>query len=84
MTSSIVSCMLLFLLLLVFPHMDKSLGSETELHKLKETNHPDEVTVQMQSRYFVGRPLTPCHIYQRCKRTPPTPTSSKGKYGSGH
>ncbi|KAF8047451.1 hypothetical protein N665_3017s0003 [Sinapis alba] len=85
MTSSIVSCMFFFfLLLIVFPHMDKALGAQPELHKFKETNHPDQVTVQSQRHYFIGPPYSKCQPYQRCKRTPPTPTSSKGKYGSGH
>ncbi|KAG2321355.1 hypothetical protein Bca4012_055611 [Brassica carinata] len=77
MTSSIVSCMFFFLLLLVLPHIDKALGAQTELHKLKETtNHPDQVTVQRQRRYFIGPPSSPCQSYQRCKRIPlpPTPT----------
>ncbi|KAJ4872346.1 hypothetical protein Rs2_45989 [Raphanus sativus] len=75
MTSSIVSCMFSFLLLLiVFPHMEKALGAETELHELKETNHPDQVTVQRQRRYFIGPPSIPCQLYQRCKRTPPPTT----------
>ncbi|CAF1705759.1 hypothetical protein YC2023_039575 [Brassica napus] len=75
MTSSIVSSMFFFvLLLIVFPHMDKTLGAQKELHKLQETNHPDQVTVQRQRRYFIGPPSIPCQHYQRCKRTLPTPT----------
>ncbi|CAF2128686.1 hypothetical protein IGI04_012280 [Brassica rapa subsp. trilocularis] len=99
MTSSIVSCtFFFFLLLIVFPHMDRALGTQTELHKLsRETNYPDKVTVQSQRRYFIGPPSIPCQLYQRCKRTPPTPPTptpschiynrckgSPGKYGSGH
>lgn len=40
----------------------------------EETNHPDQVTVQRQRRYFIGPPSIPCQHYQRCKRTLPTPT----------
>ncbi|KAF3546822.1 hypothetical protein DY000_02004996 [Brassica cretica] len=40
----------------------------------EETNHPDQVTVQRQPRYFIGPPSIPCQLYQRCKRTLPTPT----------
>ncbi|CAA7058650.1 unnamed protein product [Microthlaspi erraticum] len=69
---------LFFILLLVFPHMDKALSTHMELRKLsgagaEETNHPDQVTVQRQMRYFIGRPLTPCTFYTRCKRSDPAP-----------
>ncbi|KAJ0248934.1 hypothetical protein HA466_0145060 [Hirschfeldia incana] len=97
MASSIVSCMFFFILLVVFPHMDIALGEQTELHKLKETSRPDQVTVQWQRRYFIGPPSIPCQPYERCKRTlPPTTTPpcklyqrckrkpGPGKYESGH
>ncbi|CAF2063399.1 unnamed protein product [Brassica napus] len=56
MASSKVSSMLLFLLLLVlvFPHMDKALGEERQLHELKGTEHPDQLMTVGRSLLFAS------------------------------
>ncbi|CAH8384029.1 unnamed protein product [Eruca vesicaria subsp. sativa] len=56
MKSPTVSSMLLvlFLVLIVFPHMDNALGEQMHARKLKETNHPDPRTSFQKGSGAVG------------------------------
>ncbi|CAF2063387.1 hypothetical protein Bca4012_101222 [Brassica carinata] len=73
MASSKVSSMLLFLLLLVlvFPHMDKALGEERQLHELKGTEHPDQLMTVGRSLLFRIPPCPPSLCKPRPIRIPP-------------
>ncbi|CAN6933982.1 hypothetical protein Bca4012_101221 [Brassica carinata] len=73
MASSKVSSMLLFLLLLVlvFPHMDKALGEERQLHELKGTEHPDQLMTVGRSLLFRIPPCPPSLCKPRSIRIPP-------------
>ncbi|KAH0875328.1 hypothetical protein HID58_072690 [Brassica napus] len=73
MTSSKVSYMLLFLLLvLVFPHMDKVLGEKDSFTTLLErTEHPDQLMTVGRSLLFRIPPCPPSLCKPRPIRIPP-------------
>ncbi|CAN6937653.1 unnamed protein product [Brassica oleracea] len=73
MASSKVSSMLLFLflLVLVFPHMDKALGEKRQLHELKGTEHSDQLMTVGRSLLFRIPRCPPSLCKPRPIRIPP-------------